>query len=288
MKTIKYIIAACLLFCLSMTEAQENKAFWNGKMLEIAHKGEHIGWVDIKEELNFSKNDFFDKNKEAFRLTANDNMRYVSSTDKDELGYTRHLFQQTYNGIDIEGAQYKLHEKNDRIFCANGYLVNGITYSTESIISEEIALRYALEYIGAKTYAWEIDYISLLENEDEDDEDLRRYYEETPAFHFPKGSLLLTQFPDNPEMKAENFVLAYRFQILAIEPASSNEIYINANTGDIIKKHSLRDESNCHNGNALTRYNGWQTIITKQRSGGNYILKDECRGNGIKTLKQGV
>ena len=34
-------------------------------MLEIAHKGEHIGWVDIKEELNFSKNDFFVKNKDA-------------------------------------------------------------------------------------------------------------------------------------------------------------------------------------------------------------------------------
>ena len=40
-------------------------------MLEIAHKGEHIGWVDIKEELNFSKNDFFNKNKEAYITNEN-------------------------------------------------------------------------------------------------------------------------------------------------------------------------------------------------------------------------
>ena len=86
---MKNIIILSLLFCLYTATAQENTTFWNNKMLEIAYKGEHIGWVDIKEELNFSKNDFFDKNKEAFRLTVNDNMRYVSSTDKDELGYTQ-------------------------------------------------------------------------------------------------------------------------------------------------------------------------------------------------------
>ena len=71
MATIKYTIATFFLFCISMTVAQENTAFWNNKMLEIAHKGEHVGWVDIKEELNFSKNDFFDKNKEAYITNEN-------------------------------------------------------------------------------------------------------------------------------------------------------------------------------------------------------------------------
>ena len=66
MKRVKNTIVICLLFSISMASAQENAAFWNNKMLEIAHKGEHIGWVDIKEEFNFSKNDFFEKNKEAY------------------------------------------------------------------------------------------------------------------------------------------------------------------------------------------------------------------------------
>ena len=55
MKTIKYLAVICLFLCISTAGAQENTAFWNKNMLEIAHKGEHIGWVNIKEELNFSK-----------------------------------------------------------------------------------------------------------------------------------------------------------------------------------------------------------------------------------------
>ena len=185
MNAIRNTITIGLLFYISMATAQEDTAFWNGKMLEIARKAERKGWVNIKEEYFFSKNNFFSKNKEAFRLAANDSMRHVSSTKKDELGYTRHLFQQTYKGIEVEGAQYKLHEKNERIFCANGCMVEGITCSTEPKISEATALKYALEHIGAKTYAWEIDYISLLEGEEEDrKEDLLSYYKEIPAYQY--------------------------------------------------------------------------------------------------------
>ena len=282
MKAIKNIVTVGLLFCVSISIAQKDTAFWNKKMLDIAHKGEYKGWVNIKEEYLFTKNDFFSRNKEAFQLASNDSMRHVSSTKKDELGYTRHLFQQTYKGIEIEGAKYKLHEKDGRIFCANGYLVEKITCSTEPKISEATALKYALEHIGAKKYAWEIDYNALLE---EDDEDLLLYYKETPAYHYPKGNLVLTLIADNLPLQAESFVLAYKFEITTIEPSSSNAIYINAHTGEIVKNNSLAF-SNCHEGLALTLFNGWQTILTYKKNG-QYRLEDECRGNGIATFKKG-
>jgi len=287
MRMIKNLMAVCLFFYVNIATAQEDTVFWNRKMLDIAHKSERTGWVNIKEEYLFSKDNFFVRNKEAFRLASNDSMRHTSSTKKDELGYTRHLFQQTYKGIVVEGAQYKLHEKDGRIFCANGYMVAGINCSTEPKISEETALKYALEYIGAKTYAWEIDYNVLLK-EDGDEDDLQ-YYKETPAYHYPKGTLVLTQLSDNLSMQAENYVLAYKFEILSIEPSTSTAIYVNAYTGEIVKSNSLKISSNnCNNGNALTLYNGWQTIVTKQRIGGNYITKDECRGYYIKTKDFGT
>ena len=281
---MKNIITGCLFFCTGVAIAQKDTAFWNKKMLDIAHKGEYKGWVNIKEEYLFTKNDFFSRNKEAFQLASNDSMRYVSSTKKDELGYIRHLFQQTYKGIEIEGAQYKLHEKDGRIFCANGYLVEKITCSIEPKISEATALKYALEHIRAKIYAWEIDYNALFE---EDEEELR-YYKETPAYHYPKGTLILTQISDSPSMRAENFVLAYKFEISSIEPSSSTAIYVNAHIGEIIKNNSLVFSSNCHNGNAHTLHYGWQTIVTYKRSGNNgkYILRDECRGHGIETKEE--
>ena len=52
-------IIVCLLFCIGTTKAQEDTLFWNKRMLDIAHKGEYKGWVNIKEEFLFTKNDFF-------------------------------------------------------------------------------------------------------------------------------------------------------------------------------------------------------------------------------------
>ena len=65
MRAIKIIITVYLLFCVSMASAQNDSSFCNKNMLEIAHKGEHIGWVNIKEEYRFTKEDFFWKNKNA-------------------------------------------------------------------------------------------------------------------------------------------------------------------------------------------------------------------------------
>jgi len=87
MNTLKNIIVINLLFCLGIATAQEDTIFWNKKMLDIAHKRERTGWVDIKEEYFFSKDNFFVRNKEAFRLANNDSMKHLSSTKKDELGY---------------------------------------------------------------------------------------------------------------------------------------------------------------------------------------------------------
>jgi Zn-dependent metalloprotease len=287
MKIIKNTITVCLFFCISMAIAQKDTTFWNKKMLEIAYKGEHNGWVDIKEEYYFTKNDFFIKTKDAFSLTLKDEMQHVSSTEKDELGYTRHLFQQMYKGIEIEEAQYKLHEKDDRIFCANGFIIQGITCSVEPKITENMALKYALEYIGSKKYAWEIDYIALLENNEEDKENyekMLRYYEKNSAYNSPKGILLLTRISNNLPMEAENFILAYKFEILAIDPPSSTAIYVCANTGKIFKKHTM-EHNNVYEGQALTQYYGYKMIVTSKNFWGNYILEDRARAAFIGTYE---
>ena len=88
MNRMRNIIIISLFFCISPVFAQEkDTVFWNKRMLDIAHKGEHKGWVDIKEDQRFSKNDFWVRNKEAFRLTSHDGMRHISFTTKDELSY---------------------------------------------------------------------------------------------------------------------------------------------------------------------------------------------------------
>jgi Zn-dependent metalloprotease len=277
MKTKKIILTVCLIGYSVILTAQLDRQFWNQQMLEIADKGEYMGWVDIKDEYRFTKNDFFSKNKAAFLFTSKDEMQHLSSTEKDELGYTRHLFQQMHKGIQVEGAQYKLHEKDERIFCANGHFVTDIAVNTEPALSEEQALKQALACIGASVYAWQTEYPVL----NEDGEKSMYPSEKPDAYKYPQGALVLTRLSYDLPLDAENLVLAYKFEITAVEPYSSTLIYVNAQTGEIVREHSL-DRHNVYEGQALTRYNGWQTIITSKRLG-KYVLEDWAHGNGIGT-----
>jgi Zn-dependent metalloprotease len=280
METKRIMLIAFLTVCSVIAIAQENKAFWNEKMLKIAYENECKDWVDIREGYFFTKDNFFEKNKDAFSFSSDDGMRYISSTAKDELGYIRHLFQQTYKGIDIEGAQYKLHEKDGRIFCANGHSIQKINEAgfcnTKPELLEKTALQYALQHINAETYAWEIVQDRLLDKD-----------KELPAYNYPQGTLLLTKVSNNlsseSKIKPEPFILAYKFEISAINPSSSTIIYVCANTGKILKQYSMVYE-NEHTGNALTLYYGWREIITYKHLG-KYRLLDEGRGGGIHTYK---
>ena len=79
---MKWKIIILSVFLLQFSGYAQDSLFWNKKMLDIAHKRERTGWVDIKEEFLFSKDNFFVRNKEAFRLASNDSMKHLSSTKK--------------------------------------------------------------------------------------------------------------------------------------------------------------------------------------------------------------
>jgi len=62
---------------------------------------------------------------------------YKVSTDK--IG-THHRYNQYYKGIEILGAQYVLHEKNDAVWYANGQMIHNLDMDVNPEISEESAL----------------------------------------------------------------------------------------------------------------------------------------------------
>jgi len=263
----KLLILVFFLILVYSGKTQNDTTFWNKKMLSIAYSDGGNEWLRIKNSNHLTKDDFFTKNSDAYRLSKNDNMNLISSKN-DNLGYIHHLFQQSYNNVKIEGAEYKLHEKNGQIVSANGHLVTSLKGYSMPIITIDYALQNALHYVNATKYAWEV-----MDNK----------YKLVDTY--PKGELVYTRISDSLPLISSNIVLAFKFDILAIEPYSNNYIYVDATTGNVFKT-SLREFFNCHDGTCQTLYNGLQHITTYQRGvfhEFDYILEDDCRGAGIHT-----
>jgi bacillolysin len=203
----------------------------------------------------------------------------ASTTDKKELNHQK--FQQFYNNIKVEFGTVITHSNKDGVYLVNGELYNANTLNTNPSFSKQEGLSIALQHIKATKYLWE------------DFEQAK-----IVGYNKPNGELVI--FPDT---NSETIHLAYKYDIYSLIPHKREEIYIDANTGEIlfsnpITKHTTdhskelntknipfvkQDNNSFLTGSAVTRYSGIREIETILE-GSNYILQDNTRGNGIKTF----
>jgi len=76
-----------------------------------------------------------------------------NSNRTEKLGIRHYFFQQYYKGFPIEGARYVVHQKNGRVYAANGIIVTDINTDSQSKITKNQALQYALQALPGK-YDW--------------------------------------------------------------------------------------------------------------------------------------
>lgn len=245
----------------------------NCEIMTIAEQNYGNGWIKLKEELNIQSSSIFDDYKSSFELGINDEM-VLKRTKSDNLGFTHYRFQQTYKSVDIEGAEYIIHEKGNKAIKANGKILVGFDEDVNPSLTETEALNMALAYLPALKYMWQ----------DEEEENLRKIIKnDTNATYYPQPELVITR-KSNGDLPflAENFLLAYKINIYTKEPYGGYSVYVNAKTGEILKKISLI--TNGIDVPACTLYNGIQNITTEYVTGSGYRLWDNTRGGGILTL----
>jgi Zn-dependent metalloprotease len=158
-----------------------------------------------------------------------------------------------YKGIKVEGCEYFLHYQNGKLISTNGKLCIDLNISVIPTLSKETCLQYALKKIGAIKYSWEVNKNSTA----------------------PQGELILVRRLTNKDFSARNYYLAYKFHISSVEPQfSSYNIFINANSGEVIKMISNIKSSE---GTVATLYNGSKSITTNYNWYFKYRLIDEIR-----------
>lgn len=243
-------------------------------MISSSPKGAQ--WIHFKSDSRIKAEDLFTVDKTAMGLSVDDSMAEIRS-DLDTLGYTHHRFQQKYKGIKVEGAEFIVHSRNEQAEKANGKIVTGLQLDVQPAISSDDAVQSALNEMKAEEYMWE----------DSDAENfLKMRKRDQNATYYPEARLLITRVVNSRGFAADNFVLAYRCDVYSKIPYDAAAIYVNAHSGRVFKKVSLRPT--CSTANARTLFNGKQKILTQyNKISEKYTLQDNCRGSGVITYYNG-
>ena len=243
MKKLLLVVLASSFTLLSFSQTEFIRKEKDTKGSVIFAEVQKDSAITIKESKQFLKKLHTMESAEEFVL---------AKTKTDELGFTHQYFDQYYNGVRVAYSNYSVHGKDDVINTANGTYNKIGKVVTVAKLSEREALDYAVRFIDAEVYKWELPKEEQWQGE---------YNDES---HYPQGELVIVK----DRLKTDSlFRLAWKFDIYAHTPLSLDLVYVDAITGDILDTESKIYYSNSQ-GSAFTRYSGTRNIITDSFSGG--------------------
>lgn len=284
-RALAFVVAATLSAGSASAQFQVNKQphddlrssrlpYPEGKISQIAKEVRSDGWVFFNDNFKEAPEGIAAKYKAAFGLGDADDLR-LTTAKKDELAITRYRYTQYHGGLPVEGADFSIYAKADKAVSATGRLVQTLGPAQLPAITERAALAVALASAPAKKYLWQ---------DKKAEQSLRTDKHDSTATNFPKGKLLYALSTNDGNLPSTVHRLAYRFDITRISPEASEAVYIDAQTGQLLRINSLVHHSSCQTNRVDTWYNGTNNLSTWWESGVNgFQLRDYCRGSYILT-----
>jgi bacillolysin len=267
------LILFCFLFLNKGLYAQQAmpgiETIWKDEVLNVPK------YIKFKDGYKFPMAEFAKTASLLFGMNPDDRLEEYQK-ESDNLGYTHIRYHQFYKNTPVNGAMIISHNLDENIRSVNGeyYPIKGVN-TTPSISSEE-ALKKALSTIHAVKYRWEIEGEEKL---------IKKITNYANATWYPTANLVICAVNGNP--KTGNFRLAYKFDIYAIEPLSRENIFIDAQTGEVISRENLIQTADAQ-ATAKTKYSGTQTITVDSISKTSYKLRQTAPAGGMQTYNMGT
>jgi Zn-dependent metalloprotease len=261
----------------------------NTAIQKMCSSVDELGWLYFAPEAAFTAKDFLSQNKAALGFGRDDAMQ-AGSEYKDEYG-SSYWFHHYYKGIPVEGSEFMLMEKQDKLHLIHAKFVEKLNIDVTTKIDEKVALTNAL---------------SALQITDKD-------------YKFNSPSREVIKYKVVNDLNPNNYFHCYRFDIQNLKDKTPYTVYINAKTGEVLQKFSNIHHCNhtetktkkedigvpystnssfsvvctppppcatATEGHTWTMYNGYQGITTSDRIAGWYELFDGTRG--IKSWDNGI
>ncbi len=256
-------------FIAKEVRGAEANAIWQGaEHIWLKQENTVPAFIQFHNGSEPDEEEFFFILKKTFHLPTSYNFSLISD-ESDQIGWQHKRFQLTMNSVPVSNSIFMLHLIDSKVKKFNGYLFKNISTNTTATVSETSALDFALENIGAQTYKWQLP---------EEENFLKIELGSVNASYYPKGNLEILQVGDNA---SNSFRLVWKFDIYAHTPLSRYYVYVDAQTGEMLKKSSRIQNANA-TGTATTVYRGNRTITTDSYNS-QYRLREAPRGLGIHT-----
>ncbi len=260
---LRFLLVALLLTSASLFAQQNQYATWQPL-------DGNDNWLSPTKKVSF---DAFLLNgyQQALELDSEEELILLRS-DVDALGMTHHRYQQYVKDVRVAGAQQMIHENKDgSIRGMNGRLVRGIAGDAAPSIGSDAALLFAMEYMDAELYMWEVPAAEQM---------IKRVYGDELKSFCPKPELVWMD--DEFSQEAGRYKLCYEMSIYAQKPHKREVVYVDAHTGEIA--HTIEGLHTCSEaGSGETKYSGVQEFFTCLNEDQLYVLKETVRGKGIET-----
>lgn len=231
--------------------ADAEKIIKGSRFIRIDSATGSIQFIQLREDAKVYAPDAEAWLGKTVNLSDKHAYRKISESREDKVKQVHSRYQLYYKGIPVEGAIYNIHSAGGKILSANGVYYHGREIEVNPVLKESEAFREAVRYVNARKYGWEAEKSSI-----------------------PGAELVI--LPSDG-----NYLLAYKFDIYAVEPLSRQYVFVDARSGDILKTLNRIHEDNSA-GKAETMYNGMVDITTDSFEG-HFRLREKGRGSGIET-----
>jgi len=150
---------------------------------------------------------------------------------QDSITFILHTkYQQFHKGLPLEYTYYVEHSFANKVLFSNGFIAENFNKNSNPSVTEFTALANALNYLNAYKYAWNDSLEYFLKNDSLAGD----------TTYYPKGELIWALM-GNRQVEDSNYSLAWKFNItyfLNDSVFESKNVYIDANTGQVIKVKS--------------------------------------------------
>jgi Zn-dependent metalloprotease len=249
--------------------AQEQARLAGAKAISYQRETKLPNFIRFSDEQNITSENFVDWAVYSLNLPSTSTLKSYS-VEKDELGFTHTRYKQYANGFPVEGTMVITHSKDGKLRSVNGDYLQSMSSSFSASLSEASALQNALNKVNAKKYMWENTAFE------------KQKQETDPNFTFkPKGELVVVH-KKGTDYSSSNIRLAYKFNIYAEEPLYRADVFVDAQTGEVINEHNLICTIDAV-GSAVTKFSGTVPMTSDNTGTNAYRLRETGRGLGINT-----
>ncbi|MGH1365449.1 MAG: M4 family metallopeptidase [Calditrichia bacterium] len=240
------------------------------KVFSGANSNTIIG-IHFQEAVKASPIDFLEQARNTFGISQ-DILYVAAEQKKDRLGHTRHSFQPEYKSIPLANTTVLVHTNSDGIIALTGNLTDIGEISTNPALSINTARDIALKAVNAKKWLWE---------ESEMESWIKEQRNDASASFYPEGRLVITG--GRAVLQATNATLAYEFRVFSAEPYFEEDVFVDAQSGEILNRIP-RVYFDDVPSSGQSGYNGIVSFTSDSTNAGFYVLREESRGGGIRTL----